>query len=106
MLALPQTMTLADAGETLRTLDDAARRDPGAALAIDAAGVQRFDTSALAVLLEFRRIADAAGRGFEVHNAPPQLAALAALYGVGDLLFGAAQRGDARRGGGEAHPGP
>lgn len=89
MLELPQTITLAEAHDALRALADAAPREAGAALTLDAARLQRFDTSALAVLLECRRVATAGGRGFAVRNVPSQLAALAALYGVGDLLFGA-----------------
>ena len=87
MLLLPETVTLAEARDTLRMLAQAAPREPAEALTLDAAGLQRFDTSALAVLLECRRIAQAGGRGFTVRNVPPKLAALAALYGVDGLLF-------------------
>jgi phospholipid transport system transporter-binding protein len=87
MLLLPETVTLAEAGDTLRMLAQAVPHEPAAALTLDAAGLQRFDTSALAVLLECRRIAQGGGRGFAVRNVPPKLAALAALYGVDSLLF-------------------
>ena len=46
--------------------------------------------SALVVLLECRRLAQAWGRGFNVRNPPEKLASLARLYGVGDLLFASA----------------
>ena len=91
MLVLPDTVTLAEARDTLRMLAQAAPRQGEADLMIDAAQLRRFDTSALAVLLECRRIAQADGRGFAVRNAPPKLEALAALYGVEALLFAAAR---------------
>jgi phospholipid transport system transporter-binding protein len=87
MLVLPDTVTLAEARDTLRMLAQAAPRQGAAELTIDAAQLRRFDTSALAVLLECRRIAQADGRAFAVRNAPPKLEALAALYGVDALLF-------------------
>ena len=91
MLILPDTVTLAEASDTLRMLAQAAPRQGAAELTIDAAQLRRFDTSALAVLLECRRIAQADGRSFAVLNAPPKLEALAALYGVEQLLFAAAR---------------
>jgi len=90
MLLLPATVTLAEAGDTLRVLAQAVPGEPGAEVTIDAAGLERFDTSLLAVLLECRRLAQAAGRAFAVRQVPPKLAALAALYGVDALLFEAA----------------
>ena len=47
---------------------------------IDATALTRFDSSALAVLIECHRLAKAWGRGFEVANMPPKLAQLASLY--------------------------
>jgi phospholipid transport system transporter-binding protein len=91
MLLLPATVTLAEAGDTLRLLVNAVSGDPGVAVTIDASGLARFDTSLLAVLLECRRIAQAANRAFAVRQVPPKLAALAALYGVDALLFEAAR---------------
>ena len=87
MLLLPETVTLAEARDTLRMLAQAAPREPDAALTLDAAGLKRFDTSAIALLLECRRIAQAGGRSFQVRNAPAKLRDLAALYGVDALLF-------------------
>ena len=88
MLLLPETVTLAEARDTLRMLAQAAPGQPGAELVVDAAGLQRFDTSAIAVLLECRRIAQADGRTFELRNVPPKLRDLASLYGVEGLLPG------------------
>jgi len=55
-------------------------------LVVDASPLQDFDSAALAVLLQLRRQADAAGRGFELQGAPPKLVQLAQLYGVAGLL--------------------
>ena len=60
-------------------------------MVINASGLQQFDSSALAVLLECRRLAQAFGRSFELRDAPPKLLALAKLYGVDGLLLGAAE---------------
>lgn len=87
MLLLPETVTLAEARDTLRMLAQAAPREPDAELTLDASGLLRFDTSAIAVLLECRRIAQAGGRRFAIRNVPAKLRALAALYGVDALLF-------------------
>ena len=61
-------------------------------LRVDASALQAFDTSAIALLLHGRRLAQAAGRDFDVRGAPPKLAQLAQLYGVAELL-GLAQVG-------------
>jgi phospholipid transport system transporter-binding protein len=58
----------------------------GGALRVDASALAEFDSAALALLLQARREAQARGRGFELHGAPPALRQLAQLYGVGALL--------------------
>ncbi|MBC7717816.1 MAG: STAS domain-containing protein, partial [Pseudorhodobacter sp.] len=45
------------------------------------------DSSALAVLLECQRLAQASGRSFAVRGAPAKLAQLAQLYGMDELLL-------------------
>jgi phospholipid transport system transporter-binding protein len=87
MLLLPATVTLAEARDTLRMLAQALPREPDAQATLDASGLVRFDTSALAVMLECRRLAQAGGRAFAVRQSPAQLVALARLYGVDALLF-------------------
>ena len=52
----------------------------------DAGPLQQFDSSALALLLECRREALAAGKRFTVQSAPQRLRELAVLYGVVDLI--------------------
>jgi len=84
-LTLPATVTLAQASAVLRDIQ-AQPPGPGGSLSLDASALQAFDTSALAVLLEARRIAIARGGALQISGAPRKLAALAALYGVDGLL--------------------
>jgi phospholipid transport system transporter-binding protein len=76
---LPATATLVQASELLRALAD----DP---TEIDAAALKDFDTSAVALLLEVARRAEAHGARLVVHNPPAKLVQLAQLYGVDELL--------------------
>lgn len=91
MLILPATITSAEARDTQRMLGQALQQEAKAAdvaqVVVDASGLQRFDSSALAVLLECRRLAQAWGKGFAVRQAPDKLAHLARLYGVESLLM-------------------
>jgi phospholipid transport system transporter-binding protein len=89
VLLLPATLTAVEARTTLRMLTQGLRAEPEGALVIDASPLQQFDSSALAVLLECRRQAQAWGRSFAVRQAPAKLAALARLYGVDGLLLSA-----------------
>jgi phospholipid transport system transporter-binding protein len=52
----------------------------------DASSLQKFDSSAIAVLLECRREAQIQGKSFSVRGLPERLRSLAALYGVAQLL--------------------
>jgi phospholipid transport system transporter-binding protein len=88
MLLLPVTLTAREARNTLRMLKQALEKEGGeGVVVVDAGPLQRFDSSALAVLLELDRMAQAWGRGFAIRSAPPKLAALAKLYGVDALLL-------------------
>lgn len=58
----------------------------------DLSGVARCDSSAVAVLLEWQRVARERGRGLKVSGLPAGLVSLAGVYGVGDLLPEAASR--------------
>lgn len=89
MLLLPETLTLAEARDALRLLEVALKRESEPLLVIDASQLKRFDSSALGVLLECRRLADAWGKRFELRALPSQLAELARLYGVDALLASA-----------------
>jgi phospholipid transport system transporter-binding protein len=53
---------------------------------VDASALQQFDSSALAILLECRRQALAAGKAFSVQGAPERLLQLADVYGVAPLI--------------------
>jgi phospholipid transport system transporter-binding protein len=90
MLLLPATLTADEARATLRMLTQALTAEPDSGVVVDASPLQQFDSSALAVLLECQRQAQAWGRAFCVRQAPAKLAALAKLYGVDGLLLPAA----------------
>lgn len=85
-LVLPASLTTQEARDTLRLLTQALPREGDTPVVIDASGLQQLDTSALAVLLECRRLAQAWGKDFELKRPPPKLVALAKLYGVDELL--------------------
>ena len=86
MLLLPASVTLREARETLHMLTQTLQRDSAAEASVDASGLQQFDSSALAVLLECARVAQGQGKTFAVHGAPAKLGELARLYGVDTLL--------------------
>jgi len=92
-LVLPDVLTSREARDTQRVLDQSLRQrfqqEPKGAAAevtVDASGLRRFDSAALAVLLECQRLAQAQGRGISVAQPPPKLVELARLYGVEGLL--------------------
>ena len=87
MLLLPATITAQEARDTQRLLTQSLKSEPAGAAVVDASNLRHFDSAALAVLLECRRVAQAWGKSFAVRNAPPKLAALAKLYGVDELLM-------------------
>jgi phospholipid transport system transporter-binding protein len=87
MLLLPATITMSEARSALRMLSQALPGEAGDAVVIDASGLQQFDTSVLAVLLECQRLAQAWGKSFSLRGAPPKLAALSKLYGIETLLL-------------------
>ena len=64
----------------------AARADLPERLTIDFAGITGVDSSAVALLLEWRREALAHGKQLKFVNLPANLLALAELYGVAELI--------------------
>jgi len=86
MLVLPSELTHDQASACSRMLAQAVRSEAGDAAVADASALTRFDSSALAVLLECRREALALGKAFSVAQLPARLRDLAALYGVAQLL--------------------
>lgn len=93
MLVLPATLTHREAPDAIRMLAQSISQASGARaegsaqpLMIDASALVQFDSSALAVLLECRRLVGPQGRGIELRNAPAKLHQLARLYGVASLV--------------------
>jgi phospholipid transport system transporter-binding protein len=86
MLLLPAAITASEARDALRMLAQALKRESDAGVVIDASALQRFDSTAIALLLECRRLSQAWGKGFGIRNAPAKLVSLAKLYGVDALL--------------------
>lgn len=85
MLVLPAELTHDRAMASLHMLLQGLATQQGPVL-VDAGALQRFDSSALAVLLQCRRESLSQGRGFTVRGMPERLRALARLYGVDQLL--------------------
>ena len=86
MLVLPTDLTHEHAAACCRMLEQGMRTDSAPAIVADASSLSRFDSSALAVLLDCRREALALGKTLSVKGLPPRLRVLAGLYGVADLL--------------------
>ncbi len=86
MLALPQELTQSQATACLRVLVQGLRAESGPEVVVDASALSRFDSAALAVLLEFRRETLALGKRFAVSGMPSRLGDLAAVYGIAELL--------------------
>ncbi|MDP9898532.1 phospholipid transport system transporter-binding protein [Variovorax ginsengisoli] len=86
MLVLPAKLTHDDAPACMRMLQQGLAGQNGSAAVVDASALTRFDSSAIAVLLECRREAGMLGRGFAVKGLSPRLRELATLYGVAGLL--------------------
>ena len=86
MLTLPSVLTQAQASACLSSQLGALRAEAGGEVQVDASQLGQFDSSALAVLLEFRRETLAMGKGFVVKGLPERLQNLASLYGVAELI--------------------
>lgn len=88
MLRLPEVLNHASANRCLAQLAEELEAE-SAEVVVDANALRRFDSSALAVLIEFRRTCAGVGKALVVQGLPTQLRDLAALYGVEELLFAA-----------------
>ena len=86
MPVLPAELTQRQAGACARMLVQGLRREPEPLVVADATALVRFDSSALAVLLECRRETLHLGKVFAVKGLHPRLRELATLYGVAELL--------------------
>ena len=83
---LPPKLAHDEAPDCMRMLQQGLAGQSGSAAVVDASALVRFDSSALAVLLECRREASALGRSFAVKGLSPRLRELASLYGIAGLL--------------------
>ncbi|MET4578794.1 STAS domain-containing protein [Ottowia thiooxydans] len=86
MLVLPAELTSAQAQPCLNMLLKSSRHESGDEVLVDATALVKFDSSALAVLLECRRHCFHDGKRFAVQGLAPRLRELAELYGVSTLL--------------------
>jgi phospholipid transport system transporter-binding protein len=77
---------MANAGEVLAAAQAAFA---AGATAIDLAQAGGSDSAAIAVVLELTRQASTSVKPLKVTNLPANLASLAALYGIDDILPGA-----------------
>ena len=67
-------------------LEEGGRQFAGDQVTIDLAGVTEVDSTAVSLLLEWRRQALRAHRSIRYVNLPKNLKSLAELYGVTDLI--------------------
>lgn len=86
-VALPAAVTMQNASAALRSVEAALAQ--GGDLVVDASALAELDTSAVALLLQARRLAQGRGVGFRLQAPPAKLSALAQLYGVEPLLSAA-----------------
>lgn len=87
ILALDGALSFETLPEVLRASEEyASRPDLPERLTIDFANIDAVDSSAVALLLEWRRQAARLGKRLDFVNLPANLVALATLYGVEDLI--------------------
>ncbi len=86
MLVLPADLTRNQASACLQMLVQGLKALDGADVVVDASALERFDSSALAVLLELRRESQAQGKEMRIQALPERLRDLATVYGIAELL--------------------
>lgn len=86
MLRLPAELTHGQAKACLAQLVSELKAETASPVVVDATALGRFDSSALAVLLELRRTCQRDGKTLVVQGMPQHLGDLATLYGVEGLL--------------------
>ena len=67
-------------------LEESRRAFQGPSVVVDLSGLTEVDSSALSLLLEWRRVAAAEKRSIRYTNLPSNLRTLADLYGVSELI--------------------
>jgi len=83
MAYFPSSLTMQDAASGLQPGLDAIR---SGSAEIDLSRLERFDSAAVAALLEWQRAAQSAGLSLRIAGVPAGLQSLANLYGVAELL--------------------
>ena len=86
MLVLPVDLTRNQANACLKMLLQGLQSEPGPVVVVDATALNRFDSAALAVLLECRREGRHLGKMVAIRAMPQGLRDLAGLYGIAELL--------------------
>ena len=85
MLVLPADLTRNHASACLQMLVQGLKALAETSV-VDASALLRFDSSALAVLLELRRESQAQGKSVRIRALPQRLRDLAEVYGIAELL--------------------
>jgi len=85
-LVLPADLTRNQASACLQMLVQGLKALSGVAVVVDATALARFDSTALAVLLELRRESQAQGKNLRIRALPDRLRDLATVYGIAELL--------------------
>lgn len=85
---LPQRLTLNEAVQTLEQLSALLARHTASTFQVDASHLEECDSSAVAVLLELRRLLLAQGKTLQMDHIPQRLRDLVGLYGMSELLPG------------------
>ena len=88
MLSLPAKLTQSLAQQCLDRLKQDVQQEAETQVVVNAAPLNNFDSSALAVLLAVRRECARLGKRFAVQGLPDRLRDLAVLYGIEGLLTG------------------
>jgi phospholipid transport system transporter-binding protein len=86
MIVLPAELVQTTASQALQELVPALGLASEVQVTVDASALTRFDSTALAVCLELRRVAARAGKSLVWQAVPPRLLDLAKLYGIAELL--------------------
>jgi phospholipid transport system transporter-binding protein len=81
----PRQLTMTDAGAAVRSGREAIIAGE---TEIDLGSLERFDSAAVAALLDWRRLAAERGHSLHILHLPDGLASIARVYGVSHLLDG------------------
>jgi len=86
MVVLPDALVQSTAKSALQVLLPALAAEGSGNVTVDASGLTRFDSTALAVCLQLLRVGRQAGQTLVWQGIPERLASLARLYGIAELL--------------------